>query len=95
MKITPGPWKAHQTNQARSGVPEFEIHWSDIGECVAEIVHGEADARLIAAAPDMVAALADVLDTLQNAPPVELTKRLAETYTKCLAAYTKAHGGAA
>lgn len=55
-KHTPGPWKAHKTNQARSGVPEFEIHWSDIGECVAEIVHGEADARLIAAAPELLAA---------------------------------------
>lgn len=54
---TPGPWKAHKTNQARSGLPEFEIHWSDIGECVAEIVHGEANASLIAAAPDLLAAL--------------------------------------
>lgn len=56
-KHTPGPWKVHKTNQARSGLPEFEIHWPADGECVAEIVHGEADALLIAAAPDLLAAL--------------------------------------
>lgn len=59
---TPGPWKAHKTPLARSGVPEFEIHWSDIGECVAEIVHGEPDARLIAAAPDLLDACKALLE---------------------------------
>jgi hypothetical protein len=54
---TKGPWKAHATGFARSGVPEFEIHWSDFGECVAEVVHGEDAARLIAAAPDLLNAL--------------------------------------
>ena len=38
-------------------MPEYQIHWSDIGECVAEVVHGYADARLIAAAPDLLEAL--------------------------------------
>jgi hypothetical protein len=38
---------------ARSGEPEIEIHWSADGECVAEVVHGEANARLIAACPAM------------------------------------------
>jgi hypothetical protein len=54
---TKGPWKAHATGLARSGLPEFEIHWSDLGECVAEVVHGEEAARLIAAAPDLLNAL--------------------------------------
>jgi len=53
-KHTPGPWKAHATGFARSGSPEFEIHYSDDGECVAEIVHGEANAHLIAAAPELL-----------------------------------------
>ena len=53
FKHTPGPWTAHATGLARSGKPEFEIHYSNHGECVAEIVHGEYDARLIAAAPKM------------------------------------------
>lgn len=56
MKYTKGPWKAHKTGLSRSGLPEYEIHWSNIGECVAEIVHGEADAILIAAAPDLLKA---------------------------------------
>jgi len=60
--FTPGPWKPHATGMARSGVPEFEIHWSDIGECVAEIVHGDANAHLIAAAPDLY----EALDTIEN-----------------------------
>jgi hypothetical protein len=59
---TPGPWKAHPTGLSRSGLPEYQIHWSDIGECVAEIVHGEANARLIAAAPELLEALEMVRD---------------------------------
>lgn len=51
-----GPWKHVATGLARSGLPEFEIHWSDAGECVAEIVHGEEAARLIAAAPELLEA---------------------------------------
>lgn len=63
---TPGPWKAHRTTHARSGLPEFEIHWSADGECVAEIVHGEADARLIALAPEMLEALKDAYPHIEN-----------------------------
>jgi aryl-alcohol dehydrogenase-like predicted oxidoreductase len=55
---TPAPWKIHRMENHHSGVPDiYQIHWSDIGECVAEIVHGEANARLIAAAPEMLEAL--------------------------------------
>ena len=65
-KFTPGPWVAHETGRARSGLPEHEIHWSDIGECVAEVVHGAANADLISAAPELYEALeiilADYLD---------------------------------
>ena len=56
-KFTPGPWVAHETGRARSGVPEHEIHWTDDGECVAEVVHGTANAQLIAAAPELYEAL--------------------------------------
>jgi len=52
-KFTPGPWMAHETGRARSEVPEHEIHWTDDGECVAEVVHGIANAQLIAAAPEL------------------------------------------
>ncbi len=59
-KHTPGPWKVHKMPKA-IGYAEWEIHYSDDGECVAEIVYKEADAHLIAAAPDMYEALKDVL----------------------------------
>ena len=46
------------------GFLTYEIHWSDDGECVAEVVHGEADARLIADAPNLLA----VLNQIVNSP---------------------------
>lgn len=54
-----------------------------------------ANALMLCAAREMMEALSDVLDTLQNAPPIDLAKRLSETYKKCLAAYASAHVGAA
>lgn len=45
-------WKAIPYEN-KVGFATHEIHWSDDGECVAEVVHGEADAKLIAAAPEM------------------------------------------
>ena len=51
-------WKAvPYPKDKQVGFSTHEIHWSDDGECVAEVVHGEADAMLIAAAPDMLTAL--------------------------------------
>ena len=48
---TAGPWKPHDTGLRRSGLPEHQIHWSEYGECVAEVVHGAENAALIADAP--------------------------------------------
>lgn len=62
---TKGPWRAVASGLRRSGLPEFEIHWSDKGECVAEIVHGEEAARLIAASPDLLAACEESLECLR------------------------------
>ena len=38
----------------RVGFSTHEIHFSDDGECVAEVVHDEANAKLIAAAPELL-----------------------------------------
>lgn len=85
---TPGPWKAYSTGLARSGFPEYQIHWSEIGECVAEVVHGTENARLIAAAPDLLEALK--LALRQNEHDMVMT---GEECRQCFAAIAKATGG--
>lgn len=56
-------WKAVPYQKYKQvGFSTHEIHRSDDGECVAEIVHGEADATLIAAAPDLFEALVALKD---------------------------------
>jgi hypothetical protein len=53
---TPGPWKLRHVPERFDG-STYCVDWSDDQEEVAEIVHGEANARLIAAAPDLLEAL--------------------------------------
>lgn len=60
---TPGPWRAvdrgaHWNNPS---ITNWEIHWSEDGECVVDHVYEEADANLIAAAPDLIEALKSAL----------------------------------
>ena len=51
-------WKYYSYKEdERVGFSTHEIHWSDDGECVAEVVHDEANAKLIAAAPELLGAL--------------------------------------
>ena len=57
MKHTEGEfnnsWHAHELPE-KVGYATHEIHYSKAGECVAEVVHGEANAKLIAAAPELL-----------------------------------------
>lgn len=50
-KHTPGPWKADRLGWLRNSM--FEVN-NEEGERVAELVHGEANAQLISAAPDLL-----------------------------------------
>lgn len=43
-------------NRLTNGVKGYEIHWSDDGECVTDHVYTLEDAKLIAAAPDLLEA---------------------------------------
>ena len=58
-KFTKGPWVV--ANKGLCG-DLFDIEFGDDGECIAEVVHEEYDAHLIAAAPDMH----DLLVTIEN-----------------------------
>jgi hypothetical protein len=58
-KHTPAPWKMvdagpHYNNKA---ITNYQIQYGDDGECISDHVYEEADARLIAAAPELLDAL--------------------------------------
>lgn len=58
-KHTPGPWKVfnagpHYNNQA---IDNLQIQYGEDGECISDHVYTQADARLIAAAPELMEAL--------------------------------------
>jgi len=52
-KHTPGPWTAYKRPEP-VGYAEWEVHYGTETECVAEVVHEEGNARLIAAAPELL-----------------------------------------
>ena len=57
-KHTPAPWKVEPVNT--NGTDGFEIHYSEDGEYVTDHVYELADAKLIAAAPEMLEALKNI-----------------------------------
>ena len=48
-QLTSGQWR-HVATPWDKRDDLYQVQWSDIGECVAEIVHGEANAALMAEA---------------------------------------------
>jgi len=60
---TPGPWQVHKTNASRFGIRSGQDSLADVWAMIGSPVlmdrahEGEANARLIAAAPDLLAAL--------------------------------------
>ena len=58
MEITPGPWMARRvTGLGLPGQVGWAIDYNEDQEQVVDYVYEEADARLIAAAPDLLEAL--------------------------------------
>lgn len=72
------------------GFATHEIHWSDDGECIAEVVHGANDAKLIAAAPDLAEAIQYYFDVLDEVRGEDWDKKPDHVLQKMLAAMTKA-----
>lgn len=74
MKHTPGPWLSRQWNDSRNGSNGFDIEAHpdlNFGLSVA-VTSGPdcaANARLIAAAPDLLAALKLALATIERLAP--------------------------
>lgn len=88
FKGTPGPWRAVKKGRP-IGWADWEIAWSDDGELVCDVVYTADDARLIAAAPDLLEALKDALCAL------ECCGTDYPAATKARAAIAKATGDAA
>lgn len=92
-KHTPGPWKVSD-HRHRNGEETFRIEHGHVGEIVAfmESSANEADARLIAAAPELLKALERCNDALRNVHGARwFESNLGET---TLAAIAKARGDA-
>jgi hypothetical protein len=90
MKHTLGPWKrkpgiCYSVNVVTSDGKS--IASADVGrdEC-------EENARLIAASPELLAALQLFVDTCDSAPPVELVQRIGDACQNARAAIRKAEG---
>lgn len=65
-KYTPGPWEVYHRRADVSRMETNEIHYGNDTECIAEYVANDNDARLIAAAPDLVEALEDAKMFIEN-----------------------------
>lgn len=65
-KHTAGPWYVRKTGQHLNNprLTNIEICYGKDDECVADTVYHEADAHLMAAAPDLLAALECVVEVI-------------------------------
>ncbi|HLG97201.1 MAG TPA: hypothetical protein VKX49_12890 [Bryobacteraceae bacterium] len=95
---TPGPWRAEKVE-----MPQTWDYWeiSSDSEIVAEIDNTdrttevqEADARLVAAAPELLSSLRVIFDLSRNGSSnvVDVDKRLLSIASECRQAITKAEG---
>lgn len=101
MSHTPGPWTMRQVGGlGLPGQVGFAIDYNEDQEQVVDYVYEEADARLIAAAPDMFEAL-DNISGLSRALRVDgpdpmdlqgLSDALEEAINLALSAMAKATG---
>jgi hypothetical protein len=65
VERTPGPWRIEDAPDAYGGLSISGDNGSEYSDNVIATVYAEANARLIAAAPDLLEALADCLETLE------------------------------
>lgn len=85
-EFTKGTWKSNGTLVEVSG-EEIARTWT----CVSGVPESEANARLIAAAPDLFEALSELLDSIESAGGCDENGD-AFDITKAMAALDKAEG---
>ncbi len=89
MAHTPGPWNTEFKAGAVLIVKDDPAR-----ECIAQVVfyssRDEANARLIAAAPDLLEALKQFVAAIDTAPPVDLINHIAAAGVVARAAINKA-----
>ncbi len=90
-KHTPGDWKAIRL-KTPVGYANWAIKWSDDGELVADIIYEEADAVLMAASKDLLAAAEAIDNWSKNANPMQLIQELDHVIEQVRAAIKKAGG---
>jgi hypothetical protein len=92
-KHTPGPWATNETRIES----EHEHGWVNDGWIIAgcEGPDARANARLIAAAPDLLDACMALLDLVENWHPIEGMPAMSEQCGKVRKAIAKATGRAA
>ena len=68
MKHTPGPWSVNVIGQHwnNKSLKHIEVTFGQDGECICDTVYNPSDANLIAAAPDLLEALQNMIGAFDN-----------------------------
>ena len=83
QKHTPGPWIARKSGgQGWPGQRGWAIDFNEDQEQVVDFVYEEADAKLIAAAPDLLADLVEAAAMLRRYEALHRAKGTAESTEK-------------
>ena len=101
---TPGPWAVEQLEvDVAAGVYRVSKFGIACRKDVARLIHSRTDARLIAAAPEMLEALQEIRPEIEReieqrelcgSPEDKYVQRIAKPWRKCWDAIAKATGAA-
>lgn len=87
FKGTKGRWKANNEESYYNGYKDtFKVNYGVDGECVCEVVHGFDNAKLIAAAPELLEACIEFVRKCDDgeAKSVRSYKQMSEAIKKAL-----------
>lgn len=91
FKHTKGPWVARRViGPGWPGQMGYAIDYNEDQEQVVDFVYEEADARLIAAAPELLSALDNLIDVADRYMDFDESSRFGVAIAKARAAISKA-----